>query len=114
MCSLRDWGSESSTLYKIKGLLSPVAIADVQTRRKLFKWSARAGSKQISGPNPNKWFSMWSDEFTSRASTINKGNEQALGDLTKRVNRMLPNRIDVTCDGVTLRVPMPKLSQALT
>ena len=98
MYELKVFGGPDSTSYMIKGLLAPVGIADQAGGKQLFSWSAKWGSKAMSGPNSNKWHAVWRDEWKKNKAKLKKKiPEYEAANLSgvKRLNKLLPNTVFV-------------------
>ena len=95
-----DFGGEDSTRYILKGLLSPLGLADSRRSPPLLPWSLQWGSYVMSGPNCNKAFACWLGEDVDQ-SVRQPRYERELALLTKRVNKRLPRKIVIHCLGKT-------------
>ena len=96
MCDLKVFGGVSSTLYKIKGLLAPIGIADQAGKTNLLAWSTSWGLKAMSGPNSNKWHAVWNNESGKYKKKFRRRipeYEAANKDGAKRLNVLLPRRL---------------------
>ena len=70
MVDFKEFGGEDSTRFIIKNLLAPPGLADSLLDQPLFAWSRRWHDILISGPNCNKWWSVWLDDDTTRIDIL--------------------------------------------
>ena len=114
MIALREWGGEDSTRYLIKNMLAPLGIADSSLTRTLLKWTSNSGDLILSGPNCNKFLSMWEGQERSHAALAKRivSCEASLRALAVRLRRKLPTRVVVRRDGKARRIVLRRVNFA--
>ena len=110
MRELKDFGGEEATGFIIKNLLAPLGIADSALEEPLFHWSREWGNVTLCGPNPNKWFAMWSGVANVDTSKRIREYEKLIGEMTRRLNNKLPKRIVIKHQGKVYRKVLRRLN----